>query len=174
MSDWLKWVLLGLLSIVLGGLALGNVALASMAIATMTGALFLVAGVFQLAAGFSVSGAGPKIFALLLGLVLTFLGWSFLANPLEGMISLTMLIAFLLALSGITRIVFSLQMRGTGLFGLMLLSGVVPLLFAIFIWMNFDMATMTLLGVLLGIELVFNGIGLLMIGFFVKRLKTRL
>ena len=172
MSDWLKWALLGVLSIILGALALGNVALASMAVATMTGAMLLIAGAFQVAAGFTVEGTGPKVFALLLGLLLVFLGWSFLANPLEGMISLTMLIAVLLAVSGVLRIAFSLQMRGTGLFGLMLLSGIVPLLFAVYIWMNFEVATMTLLGAFLGIELVFNGIGLVMVGFFVKRLKA--
>lgn len=172
MRDWLKWVLLGVLSLVLGALALGNVALASMAVATMTGAMLLIAGAFQIAAGFTVGGSGPKIFAFLLGLLLVFLGWSFLANPLEGMISLTLLIAVLLAVGGLIRIVFSLQMRGTGLFGLMLLSGIVPLAFATYILANFETATMTLLGALLGIELVFNGIGLLMIGFFVKRLRA--
>jgi len=47
----------------------------------------------------------------------------------------------------------------------MILSGAISLLLAGYIWTNFAVATLTLLGVMLGIELLMNGFSLLVIGF---------
>ncbi|HPD90983.1 MAG: DUF308 domain-containing protein [Rhodobacter sp.] len=172
MSAWLKLVLLGLLSIALGAFVLGNVVLASLAVTTLTGALLLVTGGIQVVTGFTVAGWQHKALALLLGLALAFLGWAFLSNPLEGMISLTSLIMILVGASGLVRLYVSMNLRGTAFFVPMLLSGIVSLALALYIFFNFAAATMSLLGILLGVELLSNGVSLLVLGYAARKARS--
>lgn len=169
MKDSLKWTLLGVLSLAFGVYVLGNAFLASMVVTTIVGVLLLVSGGFQIVAGFMTEGLGAKIFGILLGLLVAYVGISFLSNPLEGILSLTMLLLIVFAASGIVRIVFAMNMRGTPFFIPMLLSGAFSLFLAIFLFSKFDdPAILTLLGMLMGIELLLNGMGLIVLGFSVK------
>jgi uncharacterized membrane protein HdeD (DUF308 family) len=168
MSPFAKWLVLGILSILFGLFCLGNAVAASMAVTTLTGALLLVAGVFQFIAGFGDERTGSKLMAFLIGALLAFLGLSFLFNPLEGAISLALLVAILLAANGVVRIVLAWRMRGTQYFWPMLISGALSLLLAAYIFANFGTASVTLLGVLLGIELLVNGAGLIALAFFLR------
>ncbi|WP_099827735.1 HdeD family acid-resistance protein [Oceaniglobus indicus] len=172
MKDWLKWLILGVLSIVFGLFALGNAVAASLAVTTVTGILFLVAGGFQVAAGWVQEGAGHKTLSIVLGLLMILIGLSFVINPLEGTISLAMLVTILIAASGITRLIFAFRMKQTRYFWPMLISGAVSALLAGYIVANFGVASISLLGILLGIELLFNGIGLTILAFFMKTNTT--
>lgn len=171
MSDWLKWLLLGLLSIVFGVIVLGNTVLASLAVATLTGILLLVSGGIQIVGGFSVEGAGNKILSFVMGAIMLFLGWSFLAHPLQGVISLSMLILILFMAGGIARVILSFQMRGTQFFWPTLISGILSMILAAIIWSNASAEPAWLLhlvGILLGIEMLFNGFGLIFMALFVR------
>lgn len=175
MSESLKWTLLGLLTILFGVIVLGNTVVASLAIATLTGALLLAGGILQFIGGLSIEGMGGKLFAWVMGAMMAFLGWSFLAHPLAGVISLSMLVLILLAASGIVRIIFSFRMSGTAFFWPMLISGAMSLVLAGVIWANFNAepaSMLSLLGILLGIEMLFDGIGLVFMGMFVKKAEA--
>jgi uncharacterized membrane protein HdeD (DUF308 family) len=165
MSDSTKWIMLGALSLVFGFLVLGNSVIATIAVTTLTGAALMVSGAFQVVSGLAnTESASSKIFGILMGLMMGLLGLNFLFNPLSGAISLTMLILILLVASGVLRLIFAWRMRSTTFFWPMLLSGVISLFLAGYIWTNFAVATLTLLGVLLGIELLMNGFSLIVIG----------
>jgi len=168
MKQWVIWLALGILSIVFGVVVLGNTVVASMAVTTITGAMLLLSGIFQILGGLSAEGMGSKVLSLAMGALMAFLGLSFLFNPLEGAISLALLIMILLMASGIVRIVFSMQMRGTPFFMPMLVSGALSVLLAAYIWLNFDTASVSILGILLGVELLFNGAGLILLAFFIR------
>ncbi|WP_146348318.1 HdeD family acid-resistance protein [Phaeobacter marinintestinus] len=171
MKEWVKWLLLGLLSIVFGVFVLGAPVVASIAVTVTAGVLLLISGAVQAVAGFTAEGTGNKILTILMGLLMLFLGWSFLAHPLQGTISLSMLVLILFLANGILRIVFSFQMRGTQYFWPTLLSGVLTLVLAGIIW-NYAAADpawlLQLLGILLGIELIFNGVGLVFLALFLR------
>ena len=168
MKPWMKWLLLGILSVAFGVFVLGNTVAASFAVTTLTGALFLVSGVFQAVAGFSEESTFSKIFTIALGALLALVGFSFLANPLEGVISLALLVTILIGAGGAMRVIFGFRMRGTSYFWPMLVSGALSIILAIYILANFATASVQLLGVLLGIELLFNGMGLIVLAFFVR------
>ncbi|MAC79480.1 MAG: hypothetical protein CML66_15620 [Rhodobacteraceae bacterium] len=174
MKEWVKWLILGILSVVFGVIVLGNAVAASLALTTITGVLFLVAGGFQVVAGFSVEGTGHKIFAFVLGALMVILGLSFITNPLEGTISLALLVLILLAASGVVRIMFAWRMKETRFFWPMLISGAVSVLLAAYILANFAAAAPQLLGILLGIELLFNGFGLVVVAFFIRTIGRNL
>lgn len=173
MSEWMKWLLLGLVTCLFGLMVLANTVIATMAITTLTGGLLLVSGGFQIfgALGGDAS-AGSRVLAGLMGLLIGFLGLSFLTNPLGGAVSLTTLAMILLAAGGAVRIVFAWRLRDTPFFWALILSGALSVLLAGYIWTNFAAATLTLLGTLLGIELLLNGIGLVLFGYTLKGQKN--
>ncbi len=174
MKEWLKWLLLGIVSVAFGVFVLGNTVLASLAVTTMTGILFMVAGGFQVYGSvIGTEGTVSKGFSILLGLLMLFIGLSFAFNPLEGMISLALLVMILLAASGVVRILLARRMRRTPFFWLMLISGAASVLLAAYILANFATVAPQLLGILLGVELLFNGAGLIVLAFFVRTLRGR-
>ncbi len=168
MSDWLKWVLLGALFIVFGVFALNHAVLTSLSVTIVVGALLLVAGIGQGIAGFGESGAGSKILSILLGLVLALLGLSFLANPFAGTISLAVLATILIGAGGALRLAFATQIRGTPFFWMMLLSGALSVALALYIAFTPEV-TAVLLGVLLGVELILSGAGMIALGLHRRR-----
>lgn len=174
MKEWVKWLILGILSLGFGVFVLSNTVVASLAVTTVTGILFLISGGFQIVAGFTAEGAASKIFAIALGALMVFLGVSFVANPLEGTISLALLVVILLAASGIVRMVFAWRMRSTTFFWPMLLSGALSVLLAGYIMANFATASIQILGIFLGVELLFNGAGLVVLAFFLRTIGNEL
>ena len=172
MSESTKWILMGILTIVLGAIVLGNTAVASVAVAVMAGAMLLIAGGLQVVGGFSIETFWGKVFAWVMGVLMLLLGWSLLAHPLQGVISLSLAILILLVAGGIVRIIVSFRMSGTSFFWPMLLSGVLSLVLAGIIWSNAKAEPATLfnlLGLLMGIEMLLDGFGLVFLGLFTKR-----
>lgn len=171
MSDWIKWLLLGLLSIAFGIFVLGAPVVASVAVTVVTGVLLLIAGGLQIVGGFTVDGAGNKILSLIMGAVMLFLGWSFLDHPLQGTLTLATVMLILFMAGGIARVILSFQMKGTQFFWPTLISGILSIVLAGIIWSYAaaePTALLSLLGILLGIEMLFNGFGLVFMAFFVK------
>lgn len=174
MKDWLKMVLLGAVSVVFGVIVLGAPVVASLAVTTLTGILLLAIGGLQILGSLrGTEGMAAKAFSLVMGALMVLLGISFVANPLEGTISLATLVVILLAASGLIRLVFAYRMRTTQYFWPMLISGAASILLAGYIVANFATASVSILGILLGVEMLFNGFGLIIMGFFVRSLPPK-
>ncbi|MEM0938062.1 MAG: DUF308 domain-containing protein [Pseudomonadota bacterium] len=165
MSDWFKWMLLGVLSAIFGVLVLNHAIIFSLAITTVVGALFLVSGIIQALAGFWDEGVSSKALSIVLGVVMALIGLSFLTDPLSGTLSLALLVTILIAAGGILRLMFALRMKGSPVFWAMILSGIVSLGLAVYILLNPALGVV-LLGTLLGVELIFNGVGLVTLGLW--------
>lgn len=172
MGNWMKWLILGILSVLFGIFALGNAVAASVAVTLMTGILFLLTGGIQIAVGVAEPGAGRKIASVALGVLMVLLGVSLTANPLQGMISLALVVTILLATSGVVRLGVAWAMQATAAFWPMLISGALTVLLAGYILANFAEASPRLLGVLLGVELLFNGAGLIALSLFVRNHRS--
>ena len=171
MSDWIKWLLLGLLSIVFGIFVLGAPVVASIAVTVVTGVLLLVSGVLQVVGGFTVEGTGNKILSLIMGAVMLFLGWSFLDHPLQGTLTLATVMLILFMAGGIARVILSFQMKGTQFFWPTMISGILSIVLAGIIWTyvgSEPQVLLSILGIFLGIEMLFNGFGLVFMAFFLR------
>ncbi|WP_170418421.1 HdeD family acid-resistance protein [Ruegeria atlantica] len=171
MSDWVKWLLLGLLSIAFGIFVLGAPVVASVAVTVVTGVLLLISGALQVVGGFTVEGTGNKILSLIMGAVMLFLGWSFLDHPLQGTLTLATVILILFMAGGIARVILSFQMKGTQFFWPTMISGILSIVLAGIIWTyvgSDPQVLLSILGIFLGIEMLFNGFGLVFMAFFIK------
>jgi len=165
-----KYFWLGLLTMALGTVVLFNAVIASAAIVKVTGIFLLLAGALQIALGFWAEGLGNRVLTWFLGAMTAFLGWSFMANPLAGIISLTTVLLFILAASGIIQILFAFRVKGTRFFWLLILAGSVSVMLAIVLLSSPD-ATLALLGTLLGFQMLSAGASLTMMGIFFKEAR---
>ncbi|WP_108861672.1 HdeD family acid-resistance protein [Ruegeria sp. Alg231-54] len=171
MSDWVKWLLLGLLSIAFGIFVLGAPVVASVAVTVVTGVLLLISGALQVFGGFTVEGTGNKILSLIMGAVMLFLGWSFLDHPLQGTLTLATVMLILFMAGGIARVILSFQMKGTQFFWPTMISGILSIVLAGIIWTyvgSDPQVLLSILGIFLGIEMLFNGFGLVFMAFFIR------
>lgn len=158
MTNRIIWIIMALLAIAGGIFALLNPFAASLAATTIAAWLFLIFGVLQLIAGFRVPGVGAKIWTLLMGALMVYLGITILGHPLKGMITLTMMVGVLFLAGGITKIILAFSMEDRKFFWAILLSGAVSVILAVMVFSNFPQSASVVLGILLGVELLSDGI----------------
>ncbi len=166
------WIIAGVLSLVGGIVALFNPFGATLTAVFLAGWIFLFTGIVHLISAFSETGTSAKIWAILWALVVTLLGIAILANPLAGVLSLTLAAAILFTASGLFRVIFAINVRGTGLFWPLLLTGLIAIGLGVYIFATYPGSAAVLLGTLLGIELIFNGVALIMLYLAGKAVKS--
>ena len=165
MTNRILWFLMALVAIAGGLFALANPFAASIVATKLAGWMFLISGAVQTVAGFRAEGAGAKLWSVLLGLLAVVLGVMILGEPLKGMIALTTVVAAMFLAGGIAKLVLAFSLRDRGYFWLFLISGVATAALGVIIFANWPVSAATSLGILLGIELLFDGASALGMAF---------
>ena len=159
---------LGGLMVIFGVIALFNPFAATLTVEQFLAWVFLIGGIFQFVAIFRGENWRQKLWSLVLAVVNVWLDFSLLGNPLAGIIALTYVVAIMFAVSGVSKIILSFGLRGTGYFWAVLVSGVISLALAIMVMSNFPQSAVTLLGVLLAVELLSSGVTMIVMGLSPK------
>jgi uncharacterized membrane protein HdeD (DUF308 family) len=170
-KKWGWFVALGILLIVLGATAIGSSVFMTLATMTLVGWLMIVGGIVQAIHAFTCKAWGGFFVDLLTGLLYTVTGFLVVANPGATAVALTLLIAMLLIFGGIFRIVVALVIRFQNWVWL-LLHGAINLLLGISIWQHWPLSGLWVIGLFVGIDMIFNGWSLVMLGFAAKNLPT--
>ena len=155
------WAILGGLSIIAGGLALANPLAATLTVERLAGWSFLFIGILEMIAVFRQSNWRGRIWAMLAGLALAILGIMLLTRPLAGILSLTLIVAILFMAVGAVKIAMAFALGRGNAFWMVLLSGALSVILAAMIFANFPASAATILGVLLAVELISNGVSLI-------------
>ncbi len=167
--NWAWFLGLGICLIVLGVIAVAFSFWATIAYVILFGWLLVLSGVLQAVHAFvrkAWSGFFLDLFAGILSLVV---GFMLVANPLLGAETLTLLIAVFLFIGGIFRIAAS----ATGRFenwGWMLLNGIVNVVLGALIWAQWPLSGLWVIGLFAGIDMLFNGWSLVMLGLMARNL----
>jgi uncharacterized membrane protein HdeD (DUF308 family) len=164
-SLWLT--LLGTVLVVLGALAISFPKIASVDTALIFGVLLLIGGALQISLSVWASGWSGVFSSLLVGLLYLFLGVVLIDRPVLAASELTLLLAVFMVAAGLIRAVVALSQRFSG-WGWSLLNGAVTLLLGILIWRHWPGDGVWVIGMLVGIELVFSGWSLVMLGLAVR------
>ncbi len=162
MSKWIWWMIAGCLSLIGGIIAFANPMAATLTAVALAGYTFIFVGVATVISAFADQSWGQRILAILLGALMLFLGVNLLGEPLQGMLSLTVAVAIGLIFAGILRLVIGFGSQGNVRW-LMILSGAISLLLAFMIFSDFPASATVVLGVFLAVELVSNGISLIVL-----------
>lgn len=164
MSHWILLTTLGVCSIIAGVLALLNPFPASLAVLQITAWAFLILGVLQAFVAYRAEKWSGKLWSLLLGIIAIVIGINLLGKPLAGLITLTLLLGSLFVVSGIFKSIVGWQLHKREYKAAVLMSGAISLIIGLIILSNFPVSAATSLGILLGIELISNGISAAALG----------
>lgn len=167
-GNWGWFVGLGILSIVAGVVALGNQMIGTLASVLFIGAMMAVAGFAHIAHAFQVREWGSFLVWLLTGILYTAAALLIAYNPLLGATVFTLLVGIILIASGGMRIIVAFGMRGHDGSIWMLLAGIVTLLLGLMIAGHWPTDSLWVLGLFLGIDLLFTGFALVMLGLRLK------
>jgi uncharacterized membrane protein HdeD (DUF308 family) len=164
MSNWVLLTFLGIASMIAGVLALLNPFPASLAAVQLAAWAFLIIGAVQIFEAFRAESWGGKLWTLLLGVVAVLVGINLLGKPLAGLVTLTLVLGVMFIVSGIFKFIVGWRVHKTEFKIAVLLSGAVSLIIGLIIMSNFPASAATSLGILLGIELISNGISATALG----------
>jgi uncharacterized membrane protein HdeD (DUF308 family) len=131
------------LMILAGIVALVYPVMSSVAVVIFLGWLLIISGVLQ---GISLIGARhvPHLWLQLVSVLVT----------------LTLLLIVFFMVEGISKVIFALTIRPLPNWGWVLASGLVGILLAFYLWANIPLTAAWLIGILLGIELICEGVAL--------------
>ena len=164
------WLLaLGILWIILGTLAIIMPFAATLAVEMVFGVVFLIGGVAQLVQAFRSKGWKGFALQVLGGLLALALGVILLFFPLQGVLTLTILLAAFFVAQGIVKIMAALRERPASGWGWLMFSGILGIIVGVIIWAALPEAAIWVLGLLVGIELIFSGWAMVMIAMAGKK-----
>ena len=168
--NWGWYLALGILLIVFGTIAVGRSCLFTTMSMVFIGWLMIFAGAAQaLHAFWKERGWGGFFVDLLMGILYIVVGFMILANPQATAVTLTLLIGMFLIFDGLFRIVGAISVRLPN-WGWILLNGVISLLLGIMIWRQWPLSGIWVIGLFVGIQMIFNGWSLVMLALTAKNL----
>jgi uncharacterized membrane protein HdeD (DUF308 family) len=164
-SPW--FLILGIVLMVVGALAIGAAFVAGLAFVLTLGILLLAGGVVQLVNAFLARSWKGFFLHLLAGILHLVVGMLMIELPEKALAVLTLLLAVAFLAGGLVRIVYGLLEDFSGR-GWVLLNGLIALLLGIAIWRQWPESSAWVIGLFVGIDLIFNGWSWVMLGVIVK------
>jgi uncharacterized membrane protein HdeD (DUF308 family) len=166
-SGWI--IALGVVYVIAGIIALGSVVTATVVSVFVVGIMMVIAGVAEVINAFQIKTWGKFLLWLLLGALYVVAGFLTFENPLLAAAILTLFLGVALIASGITRIVLALSMQAMMPWVWVLVSGIITLLLGLVIVAHWPVASLYVLGIFLGVDLILAGASWIGIGLGLKR-----
>lgn len=165
-AGWL--VGLGVVMLIVGALAIAASFIATLATVAVFGLLLLVGGIAQLAnVAFSRQWRGSMLH-LAAGVLYLVVGSIMFARPLVSAVALTLVLGVMFFAGGLVRaITASIERFPT--WGWALFSGLLSVLLGVLIGASWPSSGLWVIGLFVGIDLIFSGWSLIMLGFAARR-----
>jgi uncharacterized membrane protein HdeD (DUF308 family) len=151
-------IFLGALLLVAGLIAIALPPIAGIAASVFFGWLLLFAGVAHLVYAWSERGAGAVLWQVLIGVVYVAAALYMLVLPVAGLVTLTLVFAYYIVVSGIFELVVFARLRRLRGSVWFLVDGLVSLVLAGLIFFHWPLSSLWFIGTLVGISLLFSGI----------------
>jgi uncharacterized membrane protein HdeD (DUF308 family) len=170
-EKWAWFVGLGVVMMLLGVFALGDVAAVTLISTIFIGAMLLVGGVFQVIHAFIVKTWSGFLLNMLGGIVYAIGGILIMDEPVQGAVVITLFLIAALFIGGALRIVVALRHREMGGWWLIALSGLVSIVIGVLLYASLPWSGLWVLGTLIGVELLVQGMTWLMFGMALRRIR---
>jgi uncharacterized membrane protein HdeD (DUF308 family) len=169
-----RWLLgLGILFVVLGTIGLGASIVLTIASVVFFGVLLLIGGGYQFVDAFRYSGWKSRISHILIALLYVIAGVIVVNDPMGASSIFTMMIAGALIAIGIVRIFMAYQMRQIKGWGWLLVGGIAAIALGAMIVAEWPLSGLWGIGMLIAIEMLFAGWGMVMMALTVKDLERK-
>lgn len=164
------WYLIQGTVLVIGGiLAIVYPLISSLSVIFLLGWLLIISGIVQ---GINLLGARqvPHFWLQLISVILgVLIGFLFLRDPEQGLVTITLLLIVFFMIEGISKIVFALTIRPFPSWGWVLASGVVGIALSLILLTSLPVTVTWLIGLMLGVDLISVGGALAWLAWQVRR-----
>jgi uncharacterized membrane protein HdeD (DUF308 family) len=167
-SGWsIVW---GILMLICGILAIFMPLASSIGVVILLGWLILFSAVWHLIFAFQTAGLGNILWQILLAILYGLAGFYMLWHPLLGVLTLTLVLAIFLLVEGVLEIILYFNIRGVRNSFWVLIDGIITVILGFLIWLHWPSTSVWIIGLLIGISLIFSGISRIMLSFATRRL----
>jgi uncharacterized membrane protein HdeD (DUF308 family) len=149
---------LGIFLVILGVIAIARPFFATIAATLFLGLILLLNGIFQIVHSFQTNIRGNFWLKFLAGLVYSVGGLLIMFNPLPSLIALTLVIGISILVGSIFQVILAFELRPARHWDWVLLSGILGIIIGILVWHQWPENSPWAIGLLLGINLVFDGL----------------
>ena len=174
LKDHLSWFIgLGIGLVILGIFAVMVPLIATFAVVSLIGILFIIGGIMMIVHAFKWRKKHSFITDTILAVIYIAAGLLFLAYPVRGVVTLTLLLTAFFFVAGIFKIIHAFRMRRASRWGWMLFSGIVSAFLGILLLAGLPLTAFWAPGLIVGIDLIFTGYSLLMVSWAVRSHITK-
>jgi len=158
-GKWAAITAFGVLLVVLGCAALFFALIATIATVTLNGVLFLIAGAAEIGIGMHSRGWGQFFLWLIGGVLYLAVGILCIVNPLLVSVVLTLLLGAGLIAAGAVRAYLAVRLPADEPRALLFLAAAASIVLGLIIVSRWPSDSVYVLGTLLGVDLLFHGVG---------------
>lgn len=170
-SYWRSFLFIGIILIILGFFSLSFQFLSTFFIIDFIGVLLLIAGFAQAFHSFKTKGLGRSATWAIMGIIYMIVGIYLIIQPVAASTAVTLIFSLLLIVGGITQIIGAFNNKNFPKWGWLLLSGIITLMLGFVIILGWPEDSLWVLGMFLGIDLIFQGWAYVAIGMAIKSSK---
>ena len=168
---WGLFLALGIVLIVLGMIGISASALVTLVSVVFFGWLLVIGGAGVAIHAFWAKQWSGFFLQLLSGVLYLIVGWILVSRPGIGALTLTLVFAVSLVVQGAFRIGAALSTRMDG-WGWLLVSGIITLVLGLMIWNEWPLSGLWVIGLFVGIDLLFYGWWLVSLALSARRLAA--
>lgn len=164
------WLLaLGVLMVVLGGVALFLTPAATLGTVLVLGWLLVVSGIIEAIQAFRVRRWGGMFLHLIAGILGVLIGLLVVTHPLVGALAWTLLFASFFTVIGSFRLISAISLRYPN-WGWAVFDGIITLGLGILLWVEWPSSGLWFLGLAVGVSLVLRGWSYIMFAMAIHHL----
>ncbi|HJT21617.1 MAG TPA: HdeD family acid-resistance protein [Nitrospira sp.] len=167
-ANWGWYLASGIAFFLFGVIALSFSVLVTLASVVVFGWMLLFGGIFETIHAFKTRRWSGFFVEAVIGILYVVVGGMMVFNPGVGALSLTLLMAAFFLVGGTFRIVGAAVLRPPS-WGLLIVSGAVTLLLGILIWAEWPASAFWVIGLFVGIDMIFSGSWLVMLALGVRK-----
>lgn len=164
---------LSVLMLVAGVLAIVIPPAAGIAVVLVVAWLLIFSGAAHLVFAWHTRTTGGIVWELLLGILYLVVGVYVLLHPVAGLASLTLVLAIYLFVEGVLEFVLSFRLRPMPGSNWLLFDGIVTLILATLIWRTWPSNTEWVIGILVGISMIFSGVSRLVLSLAARHVLAK-
>ena len=164
-AKWPWFVVLGIVAMLAGFAALVVTATATIASVLTIGIFMAIVGFTEVALGFRARGWGQALYWEASGVIYVAAGIFAWLEPVQASAVLTLLLGAGLLATGVVRAVTGFRLHHSSMRGPLILSGAVTAILGLVIVSGWPGNSLFIIGMLLGIELLFSGANWVFFGF---------
>jgi len=172
MSKWFRGMGIG--TLVIGILAVILPHIATLTVQMLVAVILILSGILHIAHAFTVRKWLNITWELLFAILVLFTGLLFMAYHMSGAFALTVMLGLFFLILGIIQILSAMTWRQRPGWGWMLTGGVLSIILGIIVITGLPGTALWSIGLILGIDLIFSGFTLIMIGNHLKNLSGHL